>query len=519
MIQNPSELRYFDTKRLDQERAIIYGYFQDAIRAYGKDVKYYKMGNVITNDGKENSELGYGFDPHRKVDAVANLRAYISFDAYNFQFNQFGFEPKSELIFFFSLNDFAVNFMDDCGKFMKFDVKKRHGHMAYNGEHTIRLPFESEVTRGIAEFVIPVGYLGGFIDGTLVHISKPEFSIKTNPYTHRTFSSDYHGNYFVPSVRARFLYGKTPGVDYDIEGSILYSGYKEARSMSDNIKPMIGDIIEVPYDTEDGHVEQYEISQVLDRLPTTGNSISPLLGRYVWRCHAVRRVVSTGDSVEPTKEATNAQDNISTYIENREKMNRRENYDWKQSGDDDHAYGSYDTDPKYDLNQDRAELGKDEDGAEDTKITSKEVLNPEDKEGWKVIALFKDGSAITTDGELLFYEFRNRKRVLVKGFSCTWCVKFNREYKDRAYLFNINGNLCFVDKNKKVTKITSFDDDVPVVDSNPQTVFYEDDVASMQDNWYIFNMSKMAIYSKDGELICVSKNGDEEVIATLPYAS
>ena len=515
MISSPTELRFFDTKQMNEERKMVYGYFQDAIRSYGKDVKYYKMDNVITNDGNENSELGYGFDPHKSVAKVATLRTYIKFDSYSFQFNQFGFEPKSELVFFFSLNDFAVNFIGDFGKFRKFDVRKEHKNVPYNGEDRIRIPFTCDITSGIVEFVIPENYNGCFLDGQIVEMYEPIYQILSNPYTHKTYTSDYHGNYFTPSIRARFYYGKVTGMDYDIEGSILYSGYDEARAMSDIIRPNIADVIEVPYDTEDGHVEQYEISQVLDRLPTVGNSISYLMGRYVWQCHAVRRVASSGDSVEITEEAQHAQDNISTYSENREKMNRQNNYDWKQNDDDNHVYGCYDSDPKMDLRGDRSNLTNDEDAAEDAKVTSKEVLVPETKEGWKVLIRFADDTMVTTDGYKLFFEFRNTIRSLITGFKVEEDYSFKHEYKDRAYLFNINGNLCFVDDDKKVTRITSFDGELPHVDDNPVGAFYEDDVAEMQDNWYIFNKSKMAIYSKNRELVCVSKDGEEEVISTL----
>ena len=76
-----------------------------------------------------------------------------------------------------------------------------------------------------------------------------------------------------------------------IEGDLTFYNYENKEDSSTwNLAPQVGDYFK--FSTLTGIDEEWEITQVFDRILTNKSGINPLLGKYIYQCSAIKRVQS-----------------------------------------------------------------------------------------------------------------------------------------------------------------------------------------------------------------------------------
>lgn len=518
-IYRPQELRYSKLDAVKEERALMNNYYQDIIRQYGVDLTYFRRDTDFkAPDGSGiSSELIYGHKNKPTYSKHTDIRGFIDNGAldYSFLLNMEGFVPNDKFTFYFGINDFAVSFVEDLGQFQNFKIDEEEG-IAYllQGRNYVTVKFNSEIMSGSVKFLVDRGVKKTKVDTEITRATIPCYSVAFNPYIYRSFSTDYRDGYYSANIYVDYDSTRGNNVRYKIYGDILYSNFFENDRVISEIHPNPGDVIQLDYHTNDMASEQYEITEVISRKPTSSDGLSPFLGKYVWRCTAVRRIESGEDLPKETNldESNNKKSNFEA---DRNADTDKKNFDWSSddASTDSNVYGNY---------------SKSDDFKKPVGLSSLEVDKIFDtnqlRENWNdvttvrtstyVIANFTDGSQLYTNGYNLFWKHKDLTETKITDFDET-TVKKPDKIPEMMYIRVLNGQLVFTTINNTNIVLTKFENTKQDEFGFYDGFLFRDVGYVSNDGYYIFRNERVAINSfNDKELVVFSgKQKAKEVIA------
>jgi len=506
-IYRPQELRYAKLDSVKEERALMNNYYNDIIRQHGYDVTYYRRDTDYMSNSTEEAIYGYKSDP--KFSKKTGIRAFVEFNDYNFILNGEGFVPSDKVILYFGINEFAVSFVDDIGCFKNYPISATSGY-TLRKNNQITMPFYSDVMSGNLVLDVPDNEVVENAEPIIKNASIPCYSVAYNPFIYRSFSTDYRDGYYSANIYVDYDSSSGSRVKYSVHGDILYSNFFENEKVVSEIHPNAGDIIEIDYKTEDGVKEQYEITEVISRKPTNADGLSPFVGKYVYKCAAVRRI-SSHESLEPEEASKKSRDNIMDYSQNRSDVIDSNNFDWSSpsASIDSDVYGGYSKADTFKKKKQRSPYSKPVDEIFDYDLY---------EDGW-------DDGKYTDDNYLIICEFSDKTQLLTNGWniywgSKTWRVKVTNideptaiigKPKNMMYLRVLNGQLVFTTSNLETTvTLTEFSNVLKDGFDYIDGFTYKDVGYRNRDGYYIFKNNRVAINSFGEKKLCAFASSETE---------
>ena len=160
---------------LQQEAAVSAGYLRDMIRAYGVDVRYYKLKCPYPEVFKPILDLNnltmhaYGYDPTPEYDVETPLIVYWKYEDNSLVLNAYGVQPNRVAKCWIDATDFAIAFAKKLAEYKEYKV---------NAEDEIELEFD-----GLQDFMENIGHLNlDFRSDLFNGECSPEFTEKQVKY-------------------------------------------------------------------------------------------------------------------------------------------------------------------------------------------------------------------------------------------------------------------------------------------------------------------------------------------------
>ena len=256
-----------------------------AISNYGTDLQYFRKFNTFFKDEEENnSNLVYGEDTTAEYYASGMIRAFISVENMSWNFNNIGLESVEQVNIVISIENFEQAFSDQISK-----IETKYFEVPVSG-NTIN----NELTGKITTPEFDADIYGTFQDNLIVKNVKPKL-IDKKINNNFPFSHTYQHN---SSEISGFLSGKLKHDDeipfsvYGVlKGELMYHNRKNIEDSSTwNLAPQVGDYFKLS--TSSGIDEEWEITQIYNKILTSKGGINPLLGKYIFNCSAVKRQAS-----------------------------------------------------------------------------------------------------------------------------------------------------------------------------------------------------------------------------------
>lgn len=282
-LNNPYQFSFADYNRNLQRIQVLKTRFDDMIRIHGVDLAYFRKFNTFfQNDQNNHANMIYGEDTTAEFYLSGVVRAFLQIGKQQFAFNLMGYQAQQQIDIWLTINDFRARFGTKIGKIendlFAVPITGDLYNMQYYGY------------MDIPEFYAQIY---GQLDENLV-IKNAYPQIKQRPLNSQYYNSIYRISNLQPISGS--LHGKLMDyIDNDssvtgvIKGQLWYHSFQNIQNTpSWNIAPQVGDYFKFAV----GDIqEQYEIKQVLDK-QLTKDGLNPLLGRYLFRCKAIRRVPS-----------------------------------------------------------------------------------------------------------------------------------------------------------------------------------------------------------------------------------
>ena len=519
-IYKPQELRYAKLDSVKQERAYFRNIWNDIINQYGIDVEYYRRNtNYVTPE--ESSAMLYGHNNVAVYDKKSNIRVKVDYNTYDFILNEQGFVPNDNLVLYFGINDFATSFVDDIGCFKEYPIEgETEGYARLDRDGFMRIPFESKIFSGIA--VVPV--VKGIIKKDVFiedvdDASRRCLSVAYNPYIFRSFATDYRDGYFSLNLYCDYDATKGGRIAYSLHGGILYSDFFEDEEVVNKIHPNPGDVIEINYHTNDMDVEQYEITEVISRKPTAQDGISPLLGKCVFKCAAVRRISSHETTIPTTDDTKKSSDAKMDYSKKRaDAINKTYDWDSPEKSYKSNVYGGYAKADAYfetvsgNLSAHIDQIFDYDQWMEDwpdSTLTSS---------GRYDICSFTDKTKLYTDGVNLIWESKDGEPHNLTTIEPSSVDMIYGEIPEMMYIRVENGQIVYntADLNTTV-QLTHFEHPSPDAFQYFENFAYKDVGYISNEGYYIFRNSRIALNSFDGKYLVAfdGRSREHSVIATI----
>ena len=515
-IFRPQELRYAKLDSVEEERAYLNNVYQELIRHYGFDATYYRRDTDFGTDG-ESEMMIYGYKSDPRFSKRTNIRTLVKYNDYTFLLNGEGFVPSDKIQMYFGINEFAASFVDDIGAFRNFKVEETTGY-AVDRHGLMTVPFSSEVYEGtLSVEVTPGAKVVQTPDYEIKSSNIPCYSVAYNPYVFKSLSTDYRHGYFASNINVD--YDSTHGrkVWYRVYGDVLYSDFFQNERVLTEVHPNPGDIVEVDFHTSDGVKEQYEITEVVSRKPLDSDGISPLVGRYVYLCNAVRRI-SQHEELAPEEKSTDARNSLMDYSQKRSKaIDATFDHSSVSATVESNVYGGYSKAVAFheDGSDYRRNHGRIEDifdyGQYREDWATKAVSGEYD------ICTFTDGTKLMTDGLNLFWgESLSSSEALtdIPLSSVSMSSTGVTAVPEAMYLRVLDGQLCFTTCDMYAKRVlTHFEN--PLMDSSPTFEYldgfgFKDVGYRSNEGYYIFKNSRLALNSFGGkQLVAFADNGNE----------
>ena len=510
-IYRPQELRYAKLDSVKEERALMNNYYNDIIREYGFDITYHRRDTDYVSDKTSEAIYGYKADP--RFETKTKMRSFVEFNDYSFILNGEGFIPSDKVVMYFGINEFAVSFVDDIGCFKNYEVAEVSG-VTNRKNGTITVPFSSEVMSGNVVIDVESGTAKDGVEAEIKSASVPCYSVAFNPYIWRSFSTDYNDGYYSANILVDYDATSGSRVKYRVHGDVLYSNFFQNEKLVNEIHPNAGDIVEIDYHTADGVKEQYEITEVISRKPTNADGLSPFVGKYVYKCAAVRRIAAH-EELKPEESAQKTRDSIMDYSQNRSTVIDDSNFDWSSPGspNDSNVYGGYSKAETFKKSSQKLYANK----------TSTDEIFDYDlyEEGWSdgeyttgkhlVICKFTDGTSLDTNGSNLFWTGDGWRIAITDLEPIDWRNSKRGKPKNMMYVRVAGGQIVFTNENLTSTvTLTNFanalDDGIDYIDG----FTYKDVGYRNKDGYYIFKNNRIAINSFNGRRLCAFSSTEVE---------
>lgn len=281
---NPYQFSFADYNRNEGRIQLLKTRFDDMIRINGVNLIYYRKFNTFFQDQQNNyANMIYGEDTTAQFFLSGQVRAFLSIGKQQFAFNMLGYEAQQEIQIWMTIADFRARFATVLG-----DVKTELFSVpvtgdAYTGEYY-----------GIMDIPQFYAQIYGQL-GQKNYVQNAYPIIKQRTINSEFYESLDRISYLQPLTG--FLNGylvqpipdETFKVSGYLKGQISYHSYENIKnSPTWNVAPQVGDYFKFKV----GDIQQeYQINQVLDK-QMTKDGLNPLLGRYLYKCKAVRRVPS-----------------------------------------------------------------------------------------------------------------------------------------------------------------------------------------------------------------------------------
>ena len=284
-LNNIGKFTYLDVNRNQGAIQLFKAQVNQLISNYGCDLQYFRKYNTFFKDEEENnSNLIYGEDTTAEYYASGMIRSFVSVENMAWNFNQLGIENVEQVNVFISIDNFSQIFAKDVGQ-----VETRFFQVPISG-NTVNNEGIGKID--CDEFSANV-YVN-FDDDLIVKHSNIKMlpkEINSLFYLSKTYNSSLYQISGDLTGRLKFDDCYPMIVSGLIEGDLTFYNYENKEdSTTWNLAPQVGDYFK--FSTATGIDEEWEITQVFDRILTNKSGINPLLGKYIYQCSAIKRVQS-----------------------------------------------------------------------------------------------------------------------------------------------------------------------------------------------------------------------------------
>lgn len=282
-VNNPYQFSFADYDRNSQRIQLLKTRFDDMIRINGIDLAYFRKFNTFFQDDQNNhANMIYGEDTTAQYYLSGLVRAYLQISKQEFSFNLMGYQATQQIDIWLTIQDFRARFGTLIGKVKKDLFAVPITGDLYNMEYFGYMD--------IPEFYAQI--YGQLNDNLFITNAYPQ--IKQRPLNSKFYNSIYRISKLQPisgtlNGRLETYIQNDSYVSGILKGELYYHTLDNIQnSPSWQIAPQVGDYFKFIA----GNIqEQYEIKQVLDK-QITKDGLNPLLGKYLFRCKAIRRVPS-----------------------------------------------------------------------------------------------------------------------------------------------------------------------------------------------------------------------------------
>ena len=284
-LNSIGKFTYLDVNRNQGSIQLFKAQVNQLISNYGCDLQYFRKYNTFFKDEEENnSNLIYGEDTTAEYYASGMIRSFVSVENMAWNFNQLGIENVEQVNVFISIDNFSQIFAKDVGQLETRFFQVPISGNTINNEGIGKIDCE--------EFSADV--LVNFNDDLIVkhsYIKMLPKEINSLFYLSKTYNSSLYQISGDLSGRLKFDDCYPMIVSGLIEGDLTFYNYENKEDSSTwNLAPQVGDYFK--FSTLTGIDEEWEITQVFDRILTNKSGINPLLGKYIYQCSAIKRVQS-----------------------------------------------------------------------------------------------------------------------------------------------------------------------------------------------------------------------------------
>ena len=345
---DPKKFTYLDFSRNQGMINVMRKYYEQVIRMFGADLTYFRKFNTFFLQGQQmTANLIYGQDTTAQYYCSGQVRAFLDISTYNWLFNAVGYQTQENINIYIGIQDFRQRFISIVGKTktQNFQVPVT-GNMKFN-EYSgiIDVPQFYAKVQGIFNDNLSI------TDAKAEAVPRPLQSDSFESINYNTNLSEISGILTGNMIQDPCIPFQVSGL---LHGELTYHSLENIQGTQNwQIAPQVGDY----FNLKIGELEQeYEITQVFDRVLLNSNGINPLLGKYIFQCAAVRRTPSfedfkhekdytPGNDVleELTEDTKNfAEDNPTYYKKSNNKTNKiaKQVYDYDKDNSD-KVYGGY----------------------------------------------------------------------------------------------------------------------------------------------------------------------------------
>jgi hypothetical protein len=284
-LNKPGVFSYSDENRNKNAINLIKTHVNQAIMNYGNDLQYFRKYNTFFKDEDENnSNIIYGEDTTAEYYASGMIRAFVSVENMSWNFNNIGLESVEQVNITLSIENFEQVFSSQIAQ-----TETKYFEVPVSG-NTVN----NELTGKIITPEFEANIYATFEDNLIVKNVNPKIvDKKINQVFYASNSYQHNESKISGTLSGKLKHdNEYPFVVYGMLcGDLTYRNLKNIEgSETWNLAPQVGDYFKMT--TTTGIDEEWEISQVYNKILTSKGGINPLLGKYIFQCSAVKRQAS-----------------------------------------------------------------------------------------------------------------------------------------------------------------------------------------------------------------------------------
>ena len=343
IIQNKEQngLRIGSMQNLYSESQLQENYIRDQIRAYGQDIRYWKLKTPYPEvfkpilDSNNLAIHAYGEGYVQEWEDPVGMIALLKFESDGINLNAYGIIPDSTITMWLDQTDFAISLAKKLSQWREFKVVGQSEFILdfendqdlIQNRDNILIDFKTDLFDGVLRAVIT--------DRTLDQLLVPQeceeiksplpISMPCDILEHGNLKIDtgrvnpllYKGDHYDPfedDMVDCYLHLEVTSVQKDrtgaikimggIRGGVIYHDTTVIGKYIDKVKPEVGDLIDVPVPAEDGSLgvyrQKYEIVPIVEN-GANDAMMNPFLRKYLYEI-SLRAYVASGQT-EPDEQA------------------------------------------------------------------------------------------------------------------------------------------------------------------------------------------------------------------------
>lgn len=346
-------------QNLYAESQIHENYVRDQIRAYGQDIRYWKLKTPYPEvfkpilDANNLAIHAYGEGYVQEWEDPVPMIALLKFESDGINLNAFGIIPDSTITMWLDQTDFAISLARKLSQWREYKVVGKSEFILdfdddqdlISNRDNIIIDFHTDLFDGVLR--------ANITDRTLDQLLVPQnceeiksplpISIPCDILEHGDLKIDtgrinpllYKGDHYDPfedDMVDCHLHLEVTSVQKDstgmlrimggIRGGVIYHDTEVIGKYIDKVKPEVGDLIDVPVPAEDGSLgvyrQKYEIVQIVEN-GANDATMNPFLRKYIYEI-SLRAYVASGqtepDEQKDKEEKKDTLDLVSQAAEN-----------------------------------------------------------------------------------------------------------------------------------------------------------------------------------------------------------